>query len=81
MIEKSPLGLIDATKLVDLLTSEKEFRETFQRSPSEAMLLTSPEAAAAASRCSMPREPVSVEVPSCTRDRIVDSLTSGSAFR
>ena len=57
MTGKSPLSLIDATKLMDLLTSDEGFRETFQRCPSEAMLGISPEAAVAASRCSMPGTP------------------------
>ncbi|WP_083491138.1 NHLP-related RiPP peptide [Stenotrophomonas terrae] len=80
MMGKSPLSFIDATKLMDLLTSDEGFRETFQRCPSEAMLRISPEAAAATSHCSMPGNIASIEVLSSTRDRMMESLTSSSIF-
>lgn len=80
VIEKSPLSLTDARKLMDLLTSDEGFRDAFQRCPSEAMLRISPEAAAAASRCSMPGKLASIEVLFCTRERVIASLTSNSIF-
>lgn len=78
--QKVPLSLSDAASLLDLLTTNEEFRTAFQASPAEALKQVSAAAAEAAVECSMPGQLASVEELLTARAQLTGHLTEKGMF-
>lgn len=78
--DKSPLSATDAVALLDLLTTDSDFRLTFQANPALALQRISPEAAASALGCAMPDKLVSIEALTAAREQLTQHLTGKAIF-
>jgi len=75
-----PLTTADAITLLDLLTTDHEFRLAFQANPALALQRISPEAAASALGCTMPGSLASTEALAASREELSGHLTTNSVF-
>ncbi|MBH1658025.1 NHLP-related RiPP peptide [Stenotrophomonas maltophilia] len=77
---KSPLSLADATTLLDLLTTDADFRTAFKQDPATALQQISAEAGAAAQGCMLSADLASNEDLAAARDSLVQQLTERAVF-
>lgn len=78
--DKSPLSAADTIALLDLLTTDPEFRLAFQEDPALALQRISPEAAASALGCAMPGKLASIEALVAAREQLTRHLTGTAMF-
>lgn len=78
--DKKPLSPADALKLLELLTTDHDFRREFQENPALALAKVSPEAAASAVECTMPGPLAEVDALVSAREQLLESITTNAVF-
>lgn len=78
--DKVPLSLSDAAALLDLLTTNEDFRAAFQANPASALAQVSSEAAAAAVECAMPGKLAPIDVLVQAREQLMEQFTKQAMF-
>lgn len=81
MIPPKPLlSPADAEKLLDLLCSDDDFRQSFSLDPASAMARISPEASAACETCEFAGQLATKEEFQDARQRLLEHLAATAAF-
>ncbi|GAB3043374.1 NHLP-related RiPP peptide [Stenotrophomonas tumulicola] len=78
--EKKPLSSEDASRLLDLLSTDDGFRVRFERNPSSALAEISTEAGLSSLCCESAGPLASKEEFQLSRNRLLDFLASHASF-